>query len=147
MNPTITPTDATLGAIVTDVNLADLLEAEWNTVEEAFHEFGVLIIPLQHLDAEVQVDFSRRFGDLEFSSKDQPYRAVTISNQGADGKAAEPSRHQRRFYAETRGGILIARICPCRRKHRVFQLFGFRLEAVKLDGRTCEPGTMHYRMK
>ena len=94
MSPAIQATDATLGALITDVNLADLSDAEWNTIEDAFHEYGVLIFPQQHLDDAAQVEFSKKFGDLEFSSKDSPYRAVKISNVGSDGKVADVSRHQ-----------------------------------------------------
>ena len=94
MSPTIQATDATLGAIVTDVNLDGISDSEWNSIENAFHEYGVLIFPQQHLDDAAQVAFSRRFGELEFSSKDSPYRAVMISNVGLDGKVADASKHQ-----------------------------------------------------
>ena len=36
MQPTITPTDATLGAFVTDVDLTDLDTTTWKIIEDAF---------------------------------------------------------------------------------------------------------------
>ena len=61
----IQPTAATLGAVVRDVRLADLREAEWRAIEDAFHEHAVLIFPGQHPRREEQVAFGRRFGDLD----------------------------------------------------------------------------------
>ena len=94
MNPTINPTEATLGAFISNVDLANLSDAEWDIIEDAFHEYGLLIFPQQNVDEEAQVNFSRRFGDLEFSSKDRQYRAVPVSNEGRDGMATDASQHQ-----------------------------------------------------
>ena len=51
----IEPLDATLGAIVTGVDLAALDEPSWGAVQAAFLEHALLIFPRQHLDAEAQV--------------------------------------------------------------------------------------------
>ena len=50
MPPTFSPADATLGAIVTDIDLSALDDDAWSRVEDAFHEYGVLIFPGQNLD-------------------------------------------------------------------------------------------------
>jgi alpha-ketoglutarate-dependent taurine dioxygenase len=63
--PRVSPLDATLGAVVTDVRLADLTDDQWRVVEGAFHTHAVLVFPGQHLTAEEQRAFGRRFGDLE----------------------------------------------------------------------------------
>jgi len=34
-------------------------------IEDAFHEYATLVFPAQHLDAEQQASFGRRFGRLE----------------------------------------------------------------------------------
>ena len=65
MPVTITPTNATLGAVVTDVNLGNLSDLEWQAIENAFHEHGVLICPQQHLTQDEQILFSKRFGKIE----------------------------------------------------------------------------------
>jgi taurine dioxygenase len=65
MTPSIQPKDATLGAVVTNIDLAHLNDATGSIVEDAFIAYGVLIFPGQHLDDDEQVAFMSRFGDLE----------------------------------------------------------------------------------
>ena len=88
MGPTVTPTDATLGAVVTGVDLADLSDAAWRAVEEAFHEHAVLVFPDQHLSAEAQIAFAQRFGEIERLTPNEKLLAVPISNLRADGGIA-----------------------------------------------------------
>ena len=83
---TLTPTAASLGAVVTGVRLAKLEAAEWRAIEAAFHEHAVLIFPGQHLRDEQQMAFGGRFGELSIES-------VRFSNQRDDGSlrdAADP---------------------------------------------------------
>jgi len=61
----VTPLDSTLGAVVTDVRLADLADEEWEAIEDAFHAHAVLVFPGQHLAHEEQLAFARRFGEIE----------------------------------------------------------------------------------
>lgn len=65
MAPTIVPLDTTLGATVTDIDLASMDHATWKCVEDAFHEYAALIFPAQDLSADEQVAFSLRFGKIE----------------------------------------------------------------------------------
>ena len=86
MEPKIIPTGAaTLGALVTDIDLARLDDATWATVENSFHEFGVLIFPGQHLSEEAQIAFGARFGDIEQLVPN--LQSVSISNQKKDGSS------------------------------------------------------------
>src|SRR5262245_60627447 len=64
MTLTITPTGATLGAIVTGVDLANLDDAAWADIERAFLAHAVLIFPGQHLSDAAQIGFGRRFGAI-----------------------------------------------------------------------------------
>ena len=75
---TVTPTAATLGAIVTGPRLGDLTENQWRTIEAAFHEHAVLIFPGQHLSDEQQMAFGARFGELSIDS-------LSFGNQRDDG--------------------------------------------------------------
>jgi alpha-ketoglutarate-dependent taurine dioxygenase len=79
----IEPSGATLGAVVHGVRLAALTAGDWHAIEAAFHEHAVLIFPGQHLRAGEQVEFARRFGEIEHivPSRD----TVPISNRRADG--------------------------------------------------------------
>ena len=83
MTLTITPTGATLGAIVTGVDLASLDDAEWADIERAFHAHAVLIFPGQHLSDDAHIGFGRRFGAIEHLVADR--EIVPISNQRNDG--------------------------------------------------------------
>ena len=88
---TVTPTDATLGAVVTDVDLAELDDATWEAIHAAFLEHGVLIFPGQNLDEEAQGAFALRFGNIEKLAPKQATPTVHFSNQKPDGTTAQPS--------------------------------------------------------
>ena len=90
MQPTVTPTNATVGAVLTDVDLANLDDATGRVVENAFHDFGALIFPNQHLTEEAQIAIAKRFGDLELLTPDDTMKAVSISNQKENGSVYDP---------------------------------------------------------
>lgn len=83
----ITPSGATLGAVVTNVQLGNLDDNEWRAISDAFHEYGVLTFPGQHLKEEEQIDFASKFGELEHVS-------VPISNQRKDGTVVDDEAHR-----------------------------------------------------
>lgn len=85
---TIEPTYATLGAVVTGVRLADLDDATWRVIEDAFHEHAVLIFPGQHLTNEEQQAFGLRFGEFDSLSANG---LTPITNQMKDGTLVDPS--------------------------------------------------------
>jgi alpha-ketoglutarate-dependent 2,4-dichlorophenoxyacetate dioxygenase len=76
-------TDATLGATVRGVRLAELDDAQWLAVESAFHRFAVLVFPAQHLEAREQVAFARRFGEIEHLYGKAGW--IPINNRKSDG--------------------------------------------------------------
>jgi alpha-ketoglutarate-dependent taurine dioxygenase len=80
---TISPCAATLGAVVTGVRLAALDAEEWRAIEDAFHAHAVLIFPGQHLSADEQVAFARRFGEIEQLAPGRD--TLPISNRKPDG--------------------------------------------------------------
>ena len=88
---TVTPTDATLGAVVTDVDLAQLDDATWEEIHAAFLTYGVLIFPGQNLTEEAQGAFALRFGNIEKLNPKQDKPTVQFSNQKPDGTTAQPS--------------------------------------------------------
>ena len=88
--PTIAPVEgATLGAVITDIDLTHLSSKTWRVVEEAFLEYAVLVFPAQHLGADAQVAFGRRFGDIEILREDGS-EAVRFSNKRLDGTLLQP---------------------------------------------------------
>jgi alpha-ketoglutarate-dependent taurine dioxygenase len=74
----VEPLDATFGAIVRGVRLAELDEPSWAALYEAWLEHALLIFPGQHLTRQQQVAFAERFGPLEF-------KLAPISNVKEDG--------------------------------------------------------------
>jgi alpha-ketoglutarate-dependent taurine dioxygenase len=89
---TIRPTDATLGATISGVDLAALTEASWRAIEAAFYEYAVLFFPGQHLSAEAQLAFARRFGDIEILV--EGLKTVPIANTAGDGQLLEETSHR-----------------------------------------------------
>ena len=84
----IAPLDCTLGARITDIALGDMSDGEWREVEDAFHEYGALVFPAQHLTDEEHIAFGERFGDIEYLRGDA--KAVRISNKRDDGSLMKP---------------------------------------------------------
>jgi alpha-ketoglutarate-dependent taurine dioxygenase len=100
MEPTVTPIAATLGAVVTDLELARMDASTRKTVEGAFHQHAVLVFPGQHLTEAEQVAFANRFGDIELLAADPEQKAVAISNQKPDGTVLQADEHR---YKSLRG--------------------------------------------
>ena len=74
----VEPLPATFGAIVTGLSAADLDEDAFAALYATWLEYGLLILPGQHLARDQQVAFARRFGPLEIE-------ITPISNVRADG--------------------------------------------------------------
>ena len=94
MTITVTPIDATLGAVVTDVKLGELDDAIWEEIHAAFLEYGMLVFPGQHMNDDEQDAFARRFGDIEQLNPQQIGANVRISNAKPDGSVAKPDDYQ-----------------------------------------------------
>ena len=97
---TITPIDATLGATVTGVDLANLDDLTWRRIEEAFLQFALLVFPGQNLTEDAQNAFANRFGDIEVLVPGTDIKSVPLSNQNPDGSVMTPEAH---FYQVLRG--------------------------------------------
>jgi alpha-ketoglutarate-dependent taurine dioxygenase len=87
---TVTPVDATLGAVVTGVDLANLTDAQWADIHAAFLRYGVLVFPDQHLDENAQGAFALRFGDVEQLAPKQKGATIEFTNRKEDGSLATP---------------------------------------------------------
>ena len=103
----ITLYDATLGAVVTDVNLGqELDDATFASIETAWYERGVLIFPQQGLSNADHIEFSRRFGVLERSIKEEANshpEIIMLSNLRADGSLWPHKSNHGLFLAGNRG--------------------------------------------
>jgi len=94
MSITVKPVDATLGAVVTDVDLTRLDDPTWGEIHQAFLQYGVLVFPGQHLDETALGAFARRFGDTEKLSPRQSGPTIQFSNTRPDGSLAGPDEQQ-----------------------------------------------------
>ena len=74
----IEPIDATFGAVVRGIKVANVDEATFRALYDAWLEYALLILPDQHLARDQQIAFAKRFGPLEFEM-------AAISNVRADG--------------------------------------------------------------
>ena len=74
----VTPLDATFGATVTGLTLADIDDATFSRLYRTWLQYGLLIFPAQHLSNDDQVTFAKRFGALEFG-------LAPLSNVRSDG--------------------------------------------------------------
>ena len=83
--PTITPLDASFGAVLTDIEIAHLTNNEWIAVKDAFHKFAALVFPNQNIEEDDQIRFAERFGTMELLRPDPTKKAVSVSNLKEDG--------------------------------------------------------------
>ncbi len=94
----ICPSDATLGAEVTGIDLRNpLSDADFAEIENAWHDRGVLIFPGQNLTDEQHLAFTRRFGRLELSIRRNGSNLGRLSNVDKDGNVVPRSSLQARF--------------------------------------------------
>jgi alpha-ketoglutarate-dependent taurine dioxygenase len=75
---TVQPLDATFGAIVTGLELAEISDEAFAELYQAWLDHALLVFPGQHLTHAQQIAFARRFGAPEFE-------IAPISNVRADG--------------------------------------------------------------
>jgi len=91
---TVEPLQATLGAVVQGVRLAQLSDADWARVHAAFLDHAILVFPGQHLTEEEQRAFGARFGAFEHIVGTEGLTPIT--NQLRDGSlrtAEDPVMH------------------------------------------------------
>ena len=94
MSYNVTPTDATIGAAITNIDLRKLDDDTWSNLYADFLKFGMLIFPEQNLSNDEQGEFAARFGEPEKLNPKQKGPNVAISNQKADGSVAQPNEYQ-----------------------------------------------------
>lgn len=62
----VTPSGAALGAALTGIDLSQPVdETAFKEIEDALHQYAVIVFPRQDLTPEQHIAFSRRFGELE----------------------------------------------------------------------------------
>lgn len=79
----VEPLDVGFGAVVRGVTLAGADDRAIAEIRDAWHEYGLLVFPEQHLSRDDQDAFARRFGELEFA-------ATPLTNLARDGTLRDP---------------------------------------------------------
>lgn len=83
------------GAVINNVDVAVLDDGTWREIYQAFLQYGVLIFPGQNdLDDADQVNFTRRFGDLEGLGPKKEGGTIPMANTKPDGSLAQPGEYQ-----------------------------------------------------
>lgn len=93
MSVRITPLDNSFAAIISELDLRNLSDAEWSSIYAAFLEHGVLIFPEQFLDEAAQNVFAERFGPCERLFPLQKGASFPISNKNEDGSLIKPGEY------------------------------------------------------
>jgi taurine dioxygenase len=80
-----------LGAELTDVNVTELTDTQFQELRELACEYGVVFLPHQVMTVQQQVEFSHRFGPAAESpfiepSPDHP-EVIKVLKEASDGKA------------------------------------------------------------
>jgi alpha-ketoglutarate-dependent taurine dioxygenase len=96
--------EATLGAVVTGLDLRSIDDVAWAEVVRAFHEHAVLVFPGQHLTLGEQIAFGRRFGRFERGKDGVPTTHIRISNVLEDGTVDADPESQRRLMLSSNEG-------------------------------------------
>jgi alpha-ketoglutarate-dependent 2,4-dichlorophenoxyacetate dioxygenase len=90
-------------AEVLGVDLRNLIDDDtFKQIRDAFYEHSVLVFRDQDINDEQQVAFSQRFGSLESSVKNNPYRGggefvIVLSNVNKKGEIVPPDSDKMRF--------------------------------------------------
>ena len=89
----IQPSNATLGATITEIRLHELGDREWQAIEDALHRHAVLVFAAANLDEQQHPAFSRRFGPLDrtLSQRTEQPEISLVSNVAKDGAVAKPN--------------------------------------------------------
>jgi alpha-ketoglutarate-dependent taurine dioxygenase len=82
----IEPLPSTFGALVRGIRLADLDDATFAALYDAWLEYALLVFPDQHLTQDEQVAFADRFGPREFP-------LAPLSNVLPDGSLRDPDKN------------------------------------------------------
>ena len=94
----IEPSGATLGATVRDIDLAEMDDGTFAQVQEAWHEYAVLVFPGQGLSDADHIAFTRRFGALERGLRRSGSAGLgRMSNVDKNGATVDDENIQARF--------------------------------------------------
>ena len=134
--------DATLGAVLTDVDLSLVDDDTWQAIHAAFLEYAVLIFPGQNITPEQHIAFGSRFGNIEEMAPG--VQLVYLSNKLPDGSLSQDGEHLTQILRGVEVWHTDSSYMPLGSKAQFWQLRKYRQRVDKLSGRTCARVTMPY---
>lgn len=86
----VTPLSDVMAAEITGVDVTALGDDDFRAIHRAHLDYGVIVLRDQHMTPEQHIDFSRRFGELDYQVLDQcalpDHREILVlSNKVVDG--------------------------------------------------------------
>jgi len=78
------PLERSFGAVITEINLVNIQDSDFDSLYSDWLKYALLIFPQQHLTNEEQINFAKRFGEMEYDISE-------LSNVKKDGSVRDPS--------------------------------------------------------
>ena len=60
------PLERSFGAVITEINLVNIQDSDFDSLYSDWLKYALLIFPQQHLTNEEQINFAKRFGEMEY---------------------------------------------------------------------------------
>ena len=78
------PLERSFGAVITEINLVNIQDSDFDSLYSDWLKYALLIFPQQHLTNEEQINFAKRFGEMEYDISE-------LSNVKKDGSVRDPN--------------------------------------------------------
>ena len=78
------PLERSFGAVITEINLVNIQDSDFDSLYSDWLKYALLVFPQQHLTNEEQINFAKRFGEMEYDISE-------LSNVKKDGSVRDPS--------------------------------------------------------
>ena len=78
------PLERSFGAVITEINLVNIQDSDFDSLYSDWLKYALLIFPQQYLTNEEQINFAKRFGEMEYDISE-------LSNVKKDGSVRDPS--------------------------------------------------------
>jgi taurine dioxygenase len=114
----ITPVSEHVGAMITDVDLAELSDGDVDQIREAWAEYGVVFFRDQHLSEEQHIEFAERFAEIDvnqfFTAVDGHPQIAEVRKEADQVTNIGGGWHTDHSYdrVPAKGSILLARVTP-----------------------------------
>lgn len=113
----VEPLECSFGAIVTDIDLANIDDHTFQCLYQVWLEYALLIFPNQHLSTQDQLPFAERFGELEF-----PMDAITNLYADDTPRVTDPNDEVMKILRGNEGWHCDSTYMPIQSKCAIFSV-------------------------